>query len=447
MSSARPAPGAVRPYTFPPLRRVAVPNGGGVVSCHLPGRQLASAVLVVDAGATCEPAGGEGLALITARMLGEGSGGCDAYEFAVATERLGASWHAEADYDSMRLGLDVPAAQLPAAVELLAQAVREPTLDPAVFDRVQAERVDELGLEWSQPGPRASVAFAAAVWAAGSRYAVRDGGEARTVSALTVPDVADFAGRYLRPQRSTLVVAGGLDGVDLDALAERMFGDWDAGAQPVPALRDPAQPSRGARRVVAVDRPGSVQSVLLVGHPGPARNCADYTALTTFALAFAGVFRSRLNYRLREECGYTYGAHGGFDLRRQGGVFAVRTAVESSVSAPALTEILSEIERAQRGGLTESELESVKGYRVGVLPVAFSDSAPVARALADVVIHGLPDDYFDRLRAEVAGLTLPEVNQSASSRLLPDRLVSVVVGDTDALELPPELGELTRISG
>lgn len=444
--SARPVPGSPRPYRFPPLQRIAAPGGGGALYCHLPGRPLAAVGLVVDAGATCEPAGQEGVALLTARMLGEGSGGGDAYAFGVAAERLGASWHADAEYDSMRLGFDVPVAELPAAVELLARAVREPTLDPKVFDRVRAERLDELAVEWSQPGARAAAAFAEAVWAPGSRYAIRDGGDPRTVSGLSLAAVAGFAEHFVRPERTTLVLAGDLDGVAVEALAERLFGGWGS-AEPPAQPPNPAHPAGESRRVVLVHRPGSVQSMLLVGHPGPARSCPDYTALTTFALAFGGVFRSRLNYRLREECGYTYGAFGGFDLRRHGGVFAARTAVESSVSGPALAEIISETERAAVGGLSEAELESVKGYRVGVLPVAFSDSAPVARALGDVVVHGLGDDYFDRLRADVADLTLPEVNESAAARLHPEQLVSVVVGDTESLEVPPEFGEVRRIAG
>ena len=39
-----------------------------------------------------------------------------------------------------------------------------------------------------------------------------------------------------------------------------------------------------------------------------------------------GLFNSRLNRKLREEKGYTYGAHAGFDLRRAAGPFAARAA-------------------------------------------------------------------------------------------------------------------------
>ena len=56
----RPGPGAARPYRFPPVVRRAV-AGGQVVAAHLPGQNLAVALLLLDVGAGQEPVGKEGL--------------------------------------------------------------------------------------------------------------------------------------------------------------------------------------------------------------------------------------------------------------------------------------------------------------------------------------------------------------------------------------------------
>ena len=58
-----------------------------------------------------------------------------------------------------------------------------------------------------------------------------------------------------------------------------------------------------------------------------------------------GLFNSRLNMRLREEKGYTYGAGAGFDLRRGAGPFAARAAVNTEVTVPAVVEMVAELER------------------------------------------------------------------------------------------------------
>lgn len=431
------APGAGEPraWQFPAFERGEA-GGGRFVACHLPGKPLTALTLVLDAGAVTEPAGKEGVALLTARALGEGTVDRDAYGFAVAGERLGAGWHADADWDALRCGFDVPAAELPAAVDLLAEAVRTPALTDEVVERVRDERTDELRIEASQPGPVASAAFAAALFATDCRYARQDGGDLASVPALTADDIRGFHAARFGPHVATLVVAGDLTGLDVAALADRLFSGW---AAPAAVSTEPRlTPAEGGRRVVVVDRPGSVQSMLHVGHRGPRRLVPDYVPLTTMAFALGGLFNSRLNLRLREEKGYTYGANAGFDLRRHGGVFSARAAVQTDTTAPALAETVTEIERMHAGGVSPDELDHVRQFRTGVFPVSFATASAVAEGLANLVVHGLPDDYFDTVRQQFATVPKEQVDTAARERLRPDELVAVVVGDASLVAGPLE---------
>ena len=405
---------------------------------------MAVVSLVLRAGAMSEPAGRQGVALLLARALSEGTSRRDAYGFAVAGERLGATWRADTDWDSMRCGFEVSADRLGATTELLAEAVREPALDTATLARVRDERLDEVRIDFSQPGPRAGAAFAGAVFTAESRYSRPDGGDVDTVAALTADDVRAFHGTRIGPDAATLIVVGDLSSTDVDALGETVFGDWKADAAPPP----PATVRRadGGSRIVLVDRPGSVQSMLYVGHDAPGRRTPDYVPMTTMSLGFGGMFNSRLNYKLREEKGYTYGAFGGFDLRRDGGVFVARAAVQTDVTGAALSDLLAEYRAVHDDGLTAEELERARSYRSGIFPINFAGPGSVASGLGDLVIHEHPDDHFDRLRAEIQRTTLDEVNAAAAERLHPDDAVVVVVGDAasvaddlSALGLPVEV--------
>jgi zinc protease len=426
----RPEPAPPRPWSFPSFDRYAV-GDGQVIAAHLPGRPLAVVSLVIDAGAVAEHVGKEGVALVLARALSEGTRHRDAYAFAVAGERLGASWRSDADWDSLRCGFEVPVDGLAAATELLAEAVREPAFDEETLRRVHAERLDELSIDLSQPGPRASAAFAAAVFADGSRYAKPDGGDVASVRGLAPDDIRAFHAARFAPAAATLVVVGDLTGVDVPALGRSVFDGW-SGSPPARATT-PAAATGGARRIVLVDRPGSVQSMLYVGHDAPARSTADYVPMTTMALALGGMFNSRLNYKLREEKGYTYGAFGGFDCRRDGGVFVARSAVQSEVTAPALTDLVAELSLMHEKGLAVDELDRARSYRAGIFPINFAGPGAVASGLGDLVVHGHPDDHFDRLRSAILAVDLDAVNEAATSRLRPDEAVAVVVGDAAAI--------------
>ena len=173
--------------------------------------------------------------------------------------------------------------------------------------------------------------------------------------------------------------------------------------------------------------------MLYAGHDGPSRTAPDYVPMTTMALVLGGMFNSRLNYRLREDKGYSYGAFGSFDCRRHGGTFAARSAVQTEVTAAALSDAVGEIVAMHDAGVQDDELELARSYRAGVFPISFAGPGPVGAGLGDLVTHGLPDDHFDRLRQRVLDVTVDDVNTAASTRLRPDELVCVVVGDASAV--------------
>lgn len=425
----RPAAGEPREWHFPAFTR-----RGRLIACHLPGRPLAVASLVIDAGAAAEPVGRQGIGRLLAEAMTQGTSEHDAFEFAVASERLGADIGADVEWDSLRVHVDAPLDHFPDAVGLMAGAVRTPALASETLARVRAERLDELAMEDSQPASRAAAELAHQIFADSSRYSHRGGGDPAGVAAATDDEIRGLHATRIRPELATLVVAGDLAALDLGAIEAAVFDGWEGGdARPLPV----DVTTRGAgRRIVVVDRPGAVQSVLYAGHAGPARDIPDYVPTTTMAMVLGGMFSSRLNLKLREDKGYTYGAFGAFDLRRHAGTFAARAAVQNDVTVPALVDLFAEIERTARDGVTAAERDDAVSYRAGVWPVNFSGAHAVAHALGDLVVHGWPDDHFDRLRAEISAVTTEELSAAAAARLRPDELVMVVVGDASVVAEP-----------
>ena len=159
-----------------------------------------------------------------------------------------------------------------------------------------------------------------------------------------------------------------------------------------------------------------------------------------------GLFRSRLNELLREVRGYTYGIGSTFDMRRHPGPFAVRCAVQTAVTAPALTDILGELERMRTEPVSADELTLARDYLVGVFPLRFESAGQVAGALAGLVIQGLPDDELDRYRPAIAAVTADDVLAAARANVRPEDAAIVLVGDAATIEGPVRdagFGEVT----
>ncbi|MEV0718217.1 pitrilysin family protein [Asanoa sp. NPDC050611] len=437
----RPEPGTPRPFRFPSVvhRDVA---GGSVVAADLPGHNLAVATLLLDAGGGRETIGVEGVAEVLAKAIEEGTTTRSAADYAVALESLGTDLSLSVDWDSFSATVQVPVSALPAAVELLAEAVRRPKLDPADVARVRDDEAESLRLYWANPGPRADAVLRADLFGSEVRHGRPLSGDPRSVAGLSVDDVLAFHRSWFSAP-GTLLVVGDLSRLDLDALGRAAF----AGATEAAAVSGDPFPvvSRPARRIVLVDRPGSVQSTLRLGHTAPHRSHPDYVPMTLGAIVLGGAFTSRLNHLLREVRGYTYGIRAEYGLSRRFGRFVVSAGVQTAVTAPALVDAVGEIARTQAEGVTEPELAVARDWRAGQLSVGLQTPRAYASALSTLVVHDLPDDYHAQLRESLLHATVPSVTDATATHLNPAGLTLVVEGDAEKIRGDLEATDLGEV--
>ncbi len=432
----RPGPGEPRPYHFPRFTRRTLDNGMRLLVAPVHKLPVVSVVAVVDAGATCDPVGREGLAQLAAHALTEGTAALDAVALAQRVERLGASLDAGADWDGALVSLTTLTGHVDEAFALFADVLTRPVFPAREIERLKAERIAELMHLATEPRGLADEAFARAVYAPDSRFAHPEGGSRTSVPALTRDDVAAFHAARYRPSATTLVVAGDITVDAAEALARRTLGDWTGEAAPRAAADDRA--ASAERRTHLVAKADAQQSELRVGHVGVPRTHPDYFPLVVMNAILGGLFNSRVNLNLRERHGYTYGAHSGFDWRVQAGPFVVASAVQSESTAAAAREVLAEIDRIRTEPVAPEELSLATSYLDGVFPIRYETTAAIAGALANLTLYGLPDDYFDAYRGRIRAVTTADVQRVAAEHLHPDRLQLLVAGDPDALRAPLE---------
>ena len=441
----RPVPGSPRAYAFPAVSTHRLDNGLTIMVADLPGRPLVSASLVIPSGAADEPASDGGATVLAARALSEGTERYDAIGLIEASERLGASLHAEAGWDALSAGVDVPADRLEPALELLAEMLLHPTFPASEVERLRDERLNDLLQAKADPRRRADEAFIGSIYAQSSPYHRPAGGTEATVAGLTSDHLRRAYERGLDPADATIVVAGELTGQDVPAIVDRLFGGWTAapGAQPRGSIDDGGAAT--GRHVRVVHRPGSVQTEFRIGHPGLPRRIPDFHAVAVMSAILGGLFNSRLNMKLREEKGYTYGAGAGFDMRRAAGPFSARAAVNTEVTLPAIVDTLTELERMRDTRVTDAELASARDFLVGVFPLRFETAGAVAGALAGLAVHGLPLDELIDYRARIEAVDVDAIARAAATHLHLDDAAIVMVGDVDAFGSDLEAAGLGRI--
>jgi zinc protease len=434
----RPSAAAPREYHFPRFERHSLDNGLGVVTAHVPGRPLLTAQLVIrgDAGGgvTSERSDLGGVTVMMARALSEGTKRRDAVALIEAAERLGAELSADAGWDSIAAGVEVPRSRLEAALALLAEMALEPSFPENEVARLREERLNDLKQAKADPRRRIERVFPEQLYAAGSAYARPLAGIEDSVARIDREAVAARHAELMRPGAATLLVAGDLSDLDVDARIAAAFSDWPTAAAAPATPPIPVQPRAGTPRIVLVDRPGSPQSEVRIGHLGLPRKVPDFHAIAVMNTILGGLFNSRLNRLLREERGYTYGVHSAFDFRRSAGPFVVRCAVQSEVTVPAVQEILTVLTGMRDDPATTEELTLARDYLVGVFPLRFETAGQVAAALGGLVVFELPEDELDSYRPRVAAVTADDVQATARAHVRPDDATIVLVGDAASFE-------------
>jgi predicted Zn-dependent peptidase len=185
--------------------------------------------------------------------------------------------------------------------------------------------------------------------------------------------------------------------------------------------------------VFIVDVPEAEQSQVYIGGVGAARSTPDFFPLVVLNTVLGGSFTSRLNQNLREENGYTYGASSGFDMRRSAGPFIAAAGVQTDKTADAIREFFVELERI-RMPVPGDELARARNYIALGFPSEFETSSDLSRRLEELVVYGLPDDYFERYVPNVLAVTAQDVQRAAERYIQTGRFKVLVVGDRRIVE-------------
>jgi len=428
-----PAFGADRPLPVPAIAKSTLPNGLAVWLVKRPGFPKVSAVLAVRGGTAADPSGMEGVSSLLAATLKEGAAKKSARQVAEELQAIGGDLSVAAASDAFYLRASALASGTPRLLDLLAAVALAPAFPAAEVELAKENALQELEAAESTPDFLAAKAFARAVYGAHPYHVVS---ASRETIGKTTPALlrAEHARRF-DPGRALLVVAGDLDEAAAKAAVARAFGAWKASGETLPPT--PAPPAARAREILLVDRPGSVQSTVVSGRPGPAVSDPDWYDVLVANTIYADAFGSRLVTNIREEKGYTYSPSGDFTTRRAGSLLQMQADVRNDVTAATLLEVFYELDRMAATTPAPDELAGAKRYQAGLYLLRNQVQGSVAGTLARNWVNGLPPEALAEFVTKVGAVTAEGVRAAGRKHFLSSTQTVVVVGD--AKEVRPQL--------
>ncbi|SDZ38240.1 Predicted Zn-dependent peptidase [Amycolatopsis xylanica] len=328
---------------------------------------------------------------------------------------------------------------LPTLLDVVADSLTGASYADAEVAREKERLIERISIARTQPRTIAREALQKHRY--GNHPATFETPEATDVAEVTAEEVRALHTASVLPRGSALVIVGDVDPQQVVADIEKALSGWVSDAS---AVRLPALPELTGGPVLLVPRPGAVQSQIRLSAQALPRTDPGYAALQLANLAFGGYFSSRLVENLREDKGYTYSAHSGFEFTDQTATVNIDADTASPATAAALLETRYELGRLALVPPTKDEVESVRQYAIGSLVTSTSSQAGLARQLTALVSNGLGLEWLAEHPTRLAQVTGEDVEKAALGYFGPKRFTGVIVGDADLLaEKLTAVGDVT----
>jgi zinc protease len=423
----RPVGQPVPKIALPAIQKGTLSNGLEVWLVEQHKLPLLSFNLVIQAGSDHDPLSKPGLATMTAEVMDAGTTSMDALQIADKLDYIGASMGIRAGVDGTFASLETLTKHLDEALSVFGDVISHPTFPEKEFERLRNQRLTGLLQQKDRASTIASLAYNHIIYGPNHPYGNDPSGTEESVKNFNRQDLVNFYSTYYRPNNATLIVVGDAKLADLVKLLEKNLSEWKKGD--VPTLTIPPTKPIDARRIYLIDKPGAPQSEIRVGYPALARKTTDFFPVTVMNMILGGQFSSRINMNLRERRGLTYGARSSFTFAKEPGPFTASGGFVSTGTDTAVHEILYELDRMHAEGMTPEELAFAKKGLTGGFALNFETSGQIARALQNIVLYGLPEDYYENYLQNIDKVTLDDIKRVANTYLDTKKMDVVIVGD------------------
>ena len=368
-----------------------------------------------------------GVAQFTASLVREGTKTRDSKQIAEQVDALGASLSAGAGLASLTSNVSASGLtdNLNQVMELFADVILNPAFPADEFDKLKTRTLAQLPYQRSQPSFLADEMFYKALY--GDHPAARIALSAAEIQQLTPEMLRQFHATHYKPNNAIFAIVGDVKPAEIVARLEKTFGSWQRSE--VPATTISKVKETGATKIYLIDRPGSVQTNLLLGNLTIERTDPDYFALEVMNRVVGGGPSSRLFLNLREDKGYTYGAYSSVSSSKYRGSFQANTEVRTEVTEGSMKELMYELRRIREEKAPAEEFGNAKRSIVGGFALELESPQSLLGNIIIQKLYGLPADYWDTYPQKIAAITPDDAQRVARKYLDLGKLQVVAVGD------------------
>ena len=391
---------------------------------------------------------GAGMSHILEHMLFKGTKTRTTNAIAQQIQDVGGYINAYTSFDRTVYWIDVPRAGVPAAVEVLSDAMMNSTLPEAEYAKEQEVIRREFAMGFDDPDRMIShLLFATAYQLHPYRFPVI--GELEIFNQLTQEDVMRYYHRRYVPNNLTFIVVGDVDaGKIRDQLAALFGGYPEKSLKPLFIPREPAQLGR---REVHQEFATELSRVSMAWHV-PEITHPDVPALDLVSIILGEGRSSRLYRQVREETGLAYSVSAFSYTPGDPGILGVDATVDPAKRDAAEKLILQIVHQLADGGVSAAELSKAKkmclSHQLGSLVTMRGQASDLGSNWLLTRNLNFSRDYLE----SVQRVTADQLRDAAAKYLTDDNLTVVSLNPSGSLgsavqvAAPLEAGEIQKFT-
>lgn len=418
-----------------------LPNGLRVVSIHMPHLHSVELALYIKVGSRNDPADKGGLAHFLEHMLFKGT---EEYptstEIETAFEAIGGAVNASTDEECTCFFSRIHPDHIQKAVEILSSMILRPLLADLEIEKkiISEEALDDLSQKGEEINPHN---LASRLLWPDHQLGQPTIGTLESIASFSTEDLKKHLAAYYLPQNAVLVAAGNFPQESLYEAASTFFTPWSGGGPPlIPA---PAESQRTPQSIFVSD--SDSQAHLQISFRSVARNDERIMALRFLRRVLCGSGSARLHLTLRERLGIVYSVDANIAAYEETGYFSIELSTGSENLRTAVAEVLAEVCRLARTGVTAAELERVRNIYFYELDFSrdscFEMQIRYGWGELMNIVRKIEDDIL-----QASSLTPEILKRMAAELFRPENLNLVVVGAWSKKEKKTVLEEIEKYS-
>ena len=404
------------------FKKDVLDNGLRVVTEQVPYVRSVSLGIWVQVGSRDEDPNERGISHFLEHMLFKGTSRRDAFDIANSLESLGGSLDAFTYRDLTCLYARVLDEHLEVALDVLADMLQNPVLDPEEIEKEKRVVLEEIQNVEDTPDDLIHDLFAESIWGE-HPVGAPIMGTPETIGSFSRDSLANYLHRRYRPERIVLAAAGNLAHERVVSLADTLFGGLDRSDQSY--VREVPGEIAKAHRHVHRD---ISQTHICLGTRAFAYTHPRQYDLMVANTALGGGMTSRLFQQVRENLGLAYAVYSYLEALEDTGLFGTYVACDGKCVDRALEVLKSELSSFAGEGVSEDELRCSKAQLRGELILGLeSTDRRMSRIAREEIYTGCYHEP-EELLAAIDRVTRDGVVAVSADLLEEDRLHQITVG-------------------